>query len=180
MDDTKVIVPRLNRDPIWSLKPWSAALLLAGVEYEIPALTAVDWLAYLMQPEPDIDGLLLDLLPASDELLFDGKITLQELYDTVLDLIATVCARPWWIALRLINIARESWSVLGPQMIEKVDPERISIAAWLDVLLVTILNNMEPRETTMFSMRLETPPPSLQAAEAEEMEMDRGSFLSMG
>lgn len=179
-DDTKVVVPQLNKDPVWSLKPWPVTLLLAGVEYEIPALTAVDWLAYLMQPEPDIEGIILDLIPDSDELLYEGKIELQQLYDVILDLIATVCARQWWVALRLINIARQSWPVLGPQMIEKVDPERISIAAWLDVLLVTVLNSMEPKETTMFSIRLEQPPPSVAAPEPEEMEMERGAFLSMG
>jgi hypothetical protein len=65
-------------------------------------------------------------------------------------------------------------------MIEKVDPERISIAAWLDVLLVTILNSMEPKETTMFSMRLEAPPPTVEAPQPEEMEMERGAFLNMG
>jgi hypothetical protein len=181
VDDTKVIVPSLNKDPIWSLRPWPVALLLAGTEYEIPALSAADWLAYLMQPQPDIDGIILDFIPESDELLFEDRITIEQLYDTCLDIIGTVCARPWWIALRMINIVRESWGVLGPQMIEKVDPERVSIAAWLDVLMVTILNSMEPKETTLFSMRLEAPPPDLRdSVEPQEMEMDRGSFLSMG
>jgi hypothetical protein len=134
-----------------------------------------------MQPEPDVDGLILEFIPDGEELLFEGKITLEQLYDACLDLISTVCARPWWIALRMVNIARSSWGVLGPQMIEKVDPERISIAAWLDVLMVTILNSMEPKETTLFSMRLEAPPPEIQGSEeTQEMEMDRGSFLSMG
>jgi hypothetical protein len=182
-DDTKVIVPSINKDPVWSLRPWPATLLLAGVEHEIPALTAADWLAYLMQPQPDLDGFILEHIPASDELLVEGAISLEQLYDACMDLITTVCAREWWIALRLVNIARTSWGVLGPQMIEKVDPERISISAWLDVLLVVVLQSMEPKETTMFSMRLEAPPPQVRAnapEPMEQMEMDRGSFLSMG
>lgn len=126
--------------------------------------------------------MILDLLPNSEEMLFDGKITLEELYDTVLELIATVCARPWWVALRQVNIARDSWNVLGPQMLEAVDVQHVSIAAWLDILLMKTLTSMDPKDTTMFTSRLEAPPAEIQAKMApliEEMEMDRGSFLSM-
>lgn len=145
-------------------------------------MPATEWLAYLMQPEPDFEGMILDWLPDSEELLYSGQIDVDELYDAILELIALVCARPWWVALRQINIARVSWNVLGPMMIEKVDACRVSIAAWLDVLIVTILSCMDPKETTMFTLRLEAPPASeAQKTEPpmETMEMDRGSFLSM-
>jgi hypothetical protein len=39
---------------------------------------------------------------------------------------------------------------------------------------------MDPKDTTMFTSRLESPPASERPAEPmEEMEMDRGAFLSM-
>jgi hypothetical protein len=157
-------------------------MTLGGEDIAIPAMSAVEWLAYLMQPQPDIDGMILDLLPGSEDMLFDGRIDLEELYDAILDLISTVCARPWWIALRQIQIARDNWHVLGPQMLESVDAQSLSIAAWLDVLLVKTLGSMDPKDTTMFVSRLEAPPASIQATmgpSIEEMEMDRGSFLSM-
>lgn len=145
-------------------------------------MPAADWLTYLMQETPDLDGMLMDLLPASEELLFEGKVTVDQLYEALVDLIGTVCARHWWIALRQIQVARGSWQILGPQMLEKVDFERISIAAWLDVLLITTINAMDPKDVTMFTSRLEAPPPELKAKvdPMEEMEMDRGAFLSMG
>jgi hypothetical protein len=178
----KVVTPKLNTDPIWSLQPWPVTVTLGGEDIRIPAMSAVEWLAYLMQPQPDIDGMILDLLPDSEDMLFDGRIDLEELYDITLDLVATVCARPWWIALRQIQIACDSWHVLGPQMLESVDAQLLSIAAWLDVLLVKTLGSMDPKDTTMFVSRLEAPPASLRTQMAppiEEMEMDRGSFLSM-
>lgn len=145
-------------------------------------MSAVEWLAYLMQPQPDIDGMILDLLPDSEDWLFDGLLGMEELYDSVLDLIALVAARPWWVALRQISIARESWHVLGPQMMETVDAREMSLAGWLDVLLVKMLYSMDPKETTLFTSRLEAVP-AVVAAEMpppiEEMEMDRGAFLSM-
>lgn len=137
-----------------------------------------------MQPEPDIDGIILDLLPATEEMLFDGVLSTNELYETLLDTISLVCARPWWVALRQIQVARTSWHVLGPQMLEKIDFEHVSIAAWLDVLLVVTLSSIDPKEATMFVLRLEAPP-TFDSDRAEvpvpidHMEMDRGAFLSM-
>jgi hypothetical protein len=157
-------------------------VLLGGQEFTVAALGAADWLAYLMQPVPDLDGLILDLLSEADELLYAEKITVEELYEAALDLISTVCARPWWMALRQINIARSSWHVLGPKMLERIDLERVSIAAFLDVLLVVTLDSMDPKDTAMFVLRLETPPIELagdQPAPIDSMEMDRGAFLSM-
>jgi hypothetical protein len=178
----KVVIPKLNTDPIWSLQCWPVTVTLGGVDIDIPAMSAVEWLAYLMQPQPDIDGMILDLLPTSEDMLFDGLIELEDLYDSVLVMIATVCARPWWVALRQVNIARDNWHVLGPQMLESVDATLISIAAWLDVLMAKIMGGIDPKDATLFTSRLEAPPPNIAAQMAppiEEMEMDRGSFLSM-
>lgn len=145
-------------------------------------MSAVEWLAYLMQPQPDVDGMILDLLPDSEDMLFDGLIDLEDLYDVILDLVSTVCARPWWVALRQINVAHDNWHVLGPQMLETIDAGSVSIAAWLDVLLIKTLNSMDPKDTTLFTSRLEAPPAKVAAdlgPPIETMEMDRGAFLSM-
>lgn len=145
-------------------------------------MPAADWLAYLMQPTPDVDGMILDLLPNTEDLLYAGTISVDDLYEGVLDLISTVCARPWWVALRQISIARDSWQVLGPQLLEKLDFEHVSIAAWLDVLLVTIINSMDPKDVTMFTSQLEAVPAEVRGdtTPMEELEMDRNAFLSMG
>lgn len=164
------------------MKPWPAVVQVGPKEFEIPALAAADWLAYLMLPAPDVDGLILDLFDGGEELLYSGKITVEVLYEAVLDLISLVCARPWWMALRQIYVVREAWHVLGPRMMEKVDLERVSIAAFLDVLMVVTLECMDPKDTTMFVMKLETPPVEAgvdQPAPIDVMEMDRGAFLSM-
>lgn len=177
---TRVTLPNLVKDPTWSLRPWPLLVVLGGVEYEIPALPAADWLAYLMQPQPDFDGMILDFFPANEDLLMDGKITVDDLYETCCDVLETVCGRAWWVTLRLVNIARESWYILGPQMLEAIDFEHVSIAAWLDILLVKIVNSMEPKETAMFAARLEAPPPEYASEDPfEEMAMDQGAFLSM-
>ena len=175
-------MPSLNRDPVWSLKPWPAVIWLGGEEFEIPAMAAADWLSYLMQETPDTDGLIMDFLDGAEKLIYNEKISVMELYEAVLDLISTVCARPWWVALRQINVARGSWNVLGPKMLERVDFEHISIAAFLDVLLVVTLESMDPKDTAMFVLKLEALPPEFaenEPAPIDSMQMDRGAFLSL-
>ncbi len=152
------------------------------MDYEVPAMSPADWLAYLMAAVPDMDGLVLDFFNGTDELLYEGKLAVEDLYEAFLDLISTVCARPWWIALRQIQVAREAWHVLGPKMLRRVDMDRVSIAAFLDVLIVETLEAMDPKETTMFLLKLEAPlvePGGEQPVPIDSMEMDRGAFLSM-
>ena len=151
-------------------------------ELEVPAMPAADWLAYLLQEVPDVDGMILDLLQESEGLLYAGKITVEDQYEAVLELISTVCARPWWIAMRQVNVAFNSWHVLGPKLLERIDLERVSIAAFLDVLLAVTLESMDPKDTAMFVLKLEAPPPELgveQPLPIDSMEMNRGAFLSM-
>lgn len=176
----RVVVPKLNTDPIWSLQPWPITIELKDHEYEIPAMSAVGWLAYLLQPRPDLDGMIMDFFPDLDELLIAGYIDLEEVYETLLEIISTVTARPWWVTLRLVSVVYQSWQVLGPIMLKAVDASQMSIAGWLDVLTVEVLNAMDPKDTTMFTSKLELPPPSERPEEPmEEMEMDRSAFLSM-
>lgn len=176
----RVTLPNLVKDPTWSLRPWPLLVVLGGKEYEVPALPAADWLTYLMRSEIDFDGMVLDFFPDSEHQLVDGSVTVDDLYEACFDVLETIGGRAWWVTLRLVNIARESWHILGPQMLEAIDFERVSIAAWLDVLLVKVVNSMDPKDTAMFAARLEAAPPEFAPEDPfEEMAMDPGSFLSM-
>jgi len=152
-----------------------------GHEFEIPALSAADWLVYLMQPVPDLDGLISDLLPGAEDLLYDLELDPDKLYETCLELIALVSARPWWVALRQVSVAMDSWHILGAELaLKHIDPERISLALWLDTLLIVTIRAMDPKDVTMFVMKLEAiPVEALGSTPAQEMEMSRGDFLSM-
>lgn len=178
--DNGVRVPKLNKDPVWSLKPWPVAVTLGGLDFEIPALPAADWLAVLMKDELDLSEFLFEMIPDSEIALFNADISIDAVYSACLDVIGLVSARNWWITLRLIGVARESWDVLGGEMIfRNVDAARISLSAWLDVLLLVILRSMDPKDTTSFTMRLEMPPEG-EEVPPEELEMSADQFLAMG
>ena len=180
-DSGRIAVPKLKGDPVWALKPWPVIISAGGRDYEIPALPAADWLAVLMVEPFDPDDVILSLVINGRDLLFAESVDADDLEHICLDVISTVSARPWWIALRLISMARSSWSVLGAELILKgVQADQISLAAWLDALLLTALKNMDPKDITMFTLRLEEPPPEEMESAVEEMEMSADSFLSLG
>lgn len=114
-----------------------------------------------------------------NEALFDGVITLDDLYDTCLNVLETAAARPWWVALRLVATVRHSWQVLGAEMLMRgVNAGAMSLSGWLDVSLLLIMRNIDAKEATMFTLKLEQPPPGVDA-EVPEPEMSPASFMSM-
>lgn len=183
-DSGRITVPSLNLDPIQSMRPWPVVVTCCGRDVEIPALPAVDWLVILMSPEPNLDDLFPGLLSTEDadwveERIVAGNLGLVEFQGLIFNIIETVSARKWWVALRLIDVARRSWDVIGSEMLLRgVDAAVVSLSAWLDVLLITVLKNTDPKDVAMFNLRLEAAPE--QEAEPEDLEMSRSAFMALG
>lgn len=181
---SRFTVPKLNRDPIQSLSPYSILLTVGGRDMEIPALPAVDWLSILMVDDPNLDDIFPGLLTIEDtdlvdDLIISGKLDLDECEDIILSVIETVSARPWWVTIKLIETARVSWDLLGGELaLRGIDPTHISLSSWLDALLLTVIKNMDPKEVTMWCLKLEAPPPDVKVDEAE-LEMDSSQFMAM-
>lgn len=149
-------------------------------------MPAVDWLAVLMSDDLHLDdvfpGLLADVdVDWVEERLLQGDLELDEYQRIVFDIIETASARKWYVTLRLIEVAKSSWDSIGSEMMLRgVDAAQVSLAAWLDILLITILRNMEQKDVTMFTMRLEAPPPEEAQEAIEDLEMSRSAFMAMG
>lgn len=179
--DSAVQIPAHNKDPIWSLRPWPVVLVFDEVEFDVPALTAADWLPYLM--DFDLDTFVMEMLPELDEYIADqGEVDMEALQDAVLDLITVVGARSWWITVRLVGVVKGAWHIIGPDMRQRgVDLATDSLAMWLDIALVSVLSNMDKKDTTMFTMKLESRPDiEGDVDKMDTMEMNRDSFLSLG
>lgn len=148
-------------------------------------MSATDWLTVLMEPNLGLDEVFPGMLPDDQadlvhNALFDSIIDLEQLSDIALDIISEVCGRPWWIALRLIITVRESWHVIGAEMLLKgVDSERLSISGWLDVALLVLLRNIDPKEVAMFTAKLEQPPEDVDPESVPGMEMAASDFMAM-
>lgn len=172
-------VPLHTKDPVWSLQPSPVTFTVAGVEYEIPAVPAVDWLMILMADQVDLDRILIELCPKAIELLFDESLGQEPLYDLLLDVLGEVSGRHWWITLRLIHTIRGNWNVLGAEMfLRNIDPARMSLSGWLDAMFIVTLRAMDQKDLTLFVTRLEAPPEG-EELDPEDFEMSRDQFLSM-
>lgn len=154
-----------------------------GKEFTIPAMSAADWLALLMDQNLTAQQIFPGLLSNEDQaeledLLHAGKVDLEEFLDVGLEVVTTVSGRKWWVALRLILVAQGSWEALGGDMMMKADPTRLSLAGWLDVLFTLIVRNIEDAKRTMFLMKLETVPEGWED-ESEESEMSASAFMAL-
>jgi hypothetical protein len=177
-DAPQVPVPRTNRNPIQSLRPEPVTFLIGKREFEIPALPAVDWLQVLMRPDWIGDDLFLELMPEGLQIL--DLIDPEQSEDLATDIIEEVTGRHWWVALRLVGFLIETWEVMGPEAtFHNVDAERLSLAAWMDAMLVLLLARVSKDQAPGFVARLESPPYGEQIPE-EELAISEGQFLSMG
>lgn len=177
-----VAVPRLNKDPVQSLRPYPVQLTISGQDFEIPALPAADWLSVLMADDLDLSDIFPGMVEgpeAIEDLILAGKVGLEEMEELILGIIDVVSARPWWVALRLIEQARVSWDVLGAELgLRGVDAAQVSLSSWLDMLLLVTLRSMDPKDTQMFCLKLEDPPPT-RKTENPEPEISAAQFMTM-
>lgn len=177
-------MPATVKDPVWSLQPWPVEVIFAGTRFEMPPLPAAEWLQVLLADDMDLADIFPGWLSEEEQelindALFDGVVDMDQLYETCLELVTTVSGRPWWVALRLVSTARASWQVLGAEMLLKgVDASVLSLSGWLDVLLLLVMRNIDPKEAMMFTLKLEQPPPGVET-KAPEPEMSASAFLSM-
>ena len=113
-----------------------------------------------------------------EELLFQGRLSVDGKDQLTLEVISTVSGRPWWVALRLIETARSSWDALGAEMVRRADAATLSLSAWIDVLFHAVLLATEESKRTMFQMKLELAPEGF-GPKPEELTMGSDSFMSM-
>lgn len=194
-DDTPAVqVPNLITDPVWSLGLFPIDIEFAGKQFRLPPMRAIDWLVYLMCPQPDMYTLISNIFADLEEHLLEQMVesetdlTIIDLYRLALDVLATASGRPWWVAIRLTAVAADNWHILGPKLIMSgVNAETLSLSAWLDCLLLIAIESMDPKDVTMFSLKLESQPPDPFAREddeevdpVEEMVTDRDAFLAFG
>lgn len=176
-----VRVPKLTRDPLWSLRMWPVTVTVRAIDYTIPAMSAADWLPFLMGKPPQPDLIVPVLLPAVDEVYStDDSMDIEDMYWLSYDIVSEVTGRPWWITMRLCGCAQHNWEFISAQMLfHGIHADQVSIAAWLDAVLLIILENIKPENAEMFNLQLESPPPDVEDEGAEEPEMSAAQFLSM-
>jgi hypothetical protein len=167
----------VTKDPVGSLCAWETLIEVASQEFVIPAMSAAEWLAILMTDTVDPDHFIF-IAEGLDEWLAAHPQHLERAYELVPDVITAVSGRDWWVAMRLISLAQSNWNVLGAEMLRITDADRVSLSAWLDMLLMVTMNRIEPKSASMFTAKLTAPPPGVKVDE-EEMGMSASAFMAL-
>ena len=179
-------LPELVTNPVASLRPFVAEVLVCGSWISVPALPAAAWVEQFMGDDTDLDLVFPGLCSEEDQdavgqALLEGCLDIPGLQRLTLDLISQVAGRPWWVAVRMIQIAELRWSILGADLVlRRIDADSISFSAWLDALWVTIFNHLPQEKWVEMSTMIEIPPPS-EAPEdpMESLEMSPEAFANL-
>lgn len=124
------------------------------------------------------DDVLIDLMPDGAKVAL--LVSPEDIEPLVMELLEEASGRDWWVTLRLVGAIQDQWQVLGAEMIlQGVDPERLSLAAWLDTMTLVLLRLLPKDNHAMFLGQLEMPPVTVRAEVMEEMEMSRDQFMSL-
>lgn len=177
-----VLIPQFNRDPVASLRPTTLLFEVGGQSFETKVLTATDWLTILMGEHTGTLTAITQLMEQEDVRgLVDAYIAHGgDLDELMFDLLEAASGRRWWVAINLVGAALGSWHSVGAALIaDGVDPNKLSLAAWLDVFTVTLLEKIKPEEATMLMMKVEIPPDGVEVPD-EALEMSADQFLSLG
>ena len=184
-------LPELVNNPVASLRPFDVEVRIGDNWIVVPGRPAVDWLELIMGDleEFDLDAIFPGLAEDPDELvnesLWNGEVTVDDLYRKALELISAVAGRPWYVALRMIRLAESRWSILGSAVARNVDVTKVSLSAWLDELWLQLFEHTGQDKWTMLASQIEIEPPPLTPDEETQkdpfagMEMSRDQFTQL-
>lgn len=182
-------LPELVNNPVASLRPFVAEVLVCDEWIPIPAHPAATWIEQFMGGDPELDAIFPGFCSDEDqeyvnECLFNGCLDVGSVQRLTLDLISQVSGRPWWVAVRMVMIAETRWSILTSDMtLRNVRPDMLSFSAWLDVLWSSIFSHLPQEKWIEMSSLIESPPPSEapeDPMETMEMSVDMFSNLMRG
>lgn len=151
-------------DPVLSLRPHAILVDLGDAQYLIPPLYADRWLEVLLADPLRIQGVFPGLLDEADQARVDrgvafGEIEHQAVEDAALDALTAASGRAWWTTVRICATARAAWDRIGGALwASGVQPEHISLGAWVDACWWIMCQGVDPKKMTEFKSQITVPP----------------------
>lgn len=174
-------------DPSVGLQPVEIIVELAGYEYVIPPLPAVEWLTAVLADDGGriVPGLLERADQSAIWLDFvNGAFDGEELATVERAALEVAAGRPWWEADRLIRNLMEPGNravLYGELMLRGLDLQRLSLSAALDAIYALIRRLISHDEAALarFDAGLSAIPAGVKAEELEEQTTTEEEFAAM-
>lgn len=148
-------------DLLAHLKPCIIEVEFLGVRYTIPALDAVEWIALIDGPSPDLYEIFpvlagRDAVEAVEDALWEGRADSDAVAQVGLSAIEAAGDRSWWVVLNIIRSASTAWSIVHVNR-----AVGMSLAGWLDEVWSKIMEHIDPKKRAGWITEVEKPPKGL-------------------
>ena len=145
-------------DLLLHLRPCAIEVTFDGAVYTIDAMDAVEWIIHLDGPHPDLYAIFPKkagdvAVEHVEDALWEERVTTDQVGQVGLDALSVAADRPWWVALRVIFAAKESWSIVHAN-----NAAGMSLAGWLDQVWSNIMAHIDPKKRAAWITDVESPP----------------------
>jgi hypothetical protein len=172
-----------GRDPIASLAAFPITVTLADVDYTIEAMPASGWLTVMFDPDTTMMDVFPGLLTREQEievydLVDEGMASYEDLLDRGHRILELASGRDYWEAQNIAAVAYGNWELIGGEVaLAGLNPEQMSLGAWLDATYLLILRSADKNQRSMVEHAIKQPPMHERAASFDE-EAESALFLS--
>ena len=154
-------------DGLAAVRCWPVDVTIAGRQHRILARPAADWIVAILADT--WSQIVPGLVDVDDDAITDrilaGDITPHDQVVAARDAIAVAAGVPWWVAIRLVNVAAAQASVIGEVTLRGVDAQSVSFAAWCAAVYQAVTRNADEKERDRFDRDLRELPEGVPAEE---------------
>lgn len=148
-------------DILAHLRPCPIQVDFLGRTYTIPAMDAVEWVALIDGPRPDLYEIFPALagpeaVEAVEDALWEGLVSDDEVGMVGMEALGAAGDRDWWVVLNVIRSAATAWSIVHVN-----HAAGMSLAGWLDEVWSKIMDHIDPKKRASWISEVERPPKGL-------------------
>lgn len=145
-------------DLLSHLTPCEYRIDFHGLVFDFPALDTIGWLKLILADPFSLYAIFPEKLGSEaielvEDLLWNEQATTEEVERIALEVISAAADRPWWTALKLIAMARDSWEIIHVNQAAGVP-----LAGWLDQVWSKAVLHCDPKKLPSLRQEMESPP----------------------
>lgn len=163
-------------DLLAHLRPCPIQVDFLDKTYTIPAMDAVEWVALIDGPHPDLYEVFPMLagpeaIEAVEDALWDGLADSEDVRMVACHALGAAGDRDWWVVVNLIRSAATAWSIVHVNQAAGK-----SLAGWLDEVWTKIMDHIDPKKRAGWVSEIERPPKGLK--QGIDFDEEEAAFLA--
>lgn len=150
-------------DLLSHLVPCEYRINFHGLVFDFPAMDTIGWLRLLLAEPFSLYAIFPEKLGSGavelvEDMLWAEQVTGEDVERMALEVISAAADRPWWHALKLIKMARDSWEIIHVN-----EAQGVPLAGWLDQVWSKAVLHCDPKKLSSLRHDLEQAPKGFEA-----------------